>query len=120
MSIINSALYSIMLNEMQKLFLWLKEHADDYGWMVGIELLFDTPQLIVFDKETNERLWDAICHKYSYGGERGLLEIMGEKIVDEEKIGNTVEGFLTCDDVIDRIHRAYGNKEDNKDEKLHN
>lgn len=114
MSIVNSTLYP----EMQKLCLWVEEHASDYNWTFHIERLFDTSQLIVFDKETNERLWDAICHRYSYGGKEGLLEIMGT-IVDEKTLDDTVEGYLTCDDVIDRIHSAYGNKEDNKDEKLH-
>lgn len=118
MSIVNSTVYPEMTNEMQKLCLWVEEHASNYNWTFYIERLFDTSQLIVFDKETNEQLWDAICHQYSYGGKEGLLEIMGT-IVDEKKLGDSVEGWLTCDKVIDRIHSAYGNKEDNKDEKLH-
>lgn len=51
---------------------------------------------------------DVICHKYSYGGKDGLLEIMG--LVDEAKTGDTVEGCLTADEVFERIakhHRTH-------------
>lgn len=48
--------------------------------------------------------WDAICHYGSYGAERGLLEIMGN-IVDP-LAGDSVEGWLTADDVISRIERV--------------
>lgn len=44
--------------------------------------------------------WDAICHQYSYGGKQGLLEIMGSIVrVDDD----TVEGYLTAQDIIDRL-----------------
>ena len=45
--------------------------------------------------------WDAICQRGSYGHERGLLEIYGELIVEED--GDSVKGYLTADDVIKRI-----------------
>ena len=44
---------------------------------------------------------DAICHKYSFGGKDGLLEIMG--LVDEEEAGDEVEGYLTAEEVANRI-----------------
>lgn len=46
---------------------------------------------------------DVICHKYSYGGDRGLLEIMG--LVDNEY--DDVEGYLTAEDVFKRISLHY-------------
>ena len=58
-------------------------------------------QIIVYD-EDGHRLWDAVCTKYSYGHERGLLEIMGN-IVDKKRAGDSVEGWLTAQDVIDRV-----------------
>ena len=61
----------------------------------------DGEQIVVYDEEGN-RLWDAICTKYSFGHERGLLEIM-EDIVDEKRVGDSVEGWLTAQDVIDRV-----------------
>ena len=48
--------------------------------------------------------WDAICHPGSYGYEQGLLEIYGS-LVDEEKDGDSVAGWLTAEDVITRIER---------------
>jgi len=37
--------------------------------------------------------------------EQGLLEIMG--LVDEEELGDTVEGYLTAVEVFQRIFRHY-------------
>lgn len=48
--------------------------------------------------------WDAICHSGSYGYEQGLLEIYGS-LVDVEKDGDSVAGWLTAEDVISRIER---------------
>lgn len=41
---------------------------------------------------------DAICHSGSYGHEEGLLEIMGLTRNDD-----SVEGWLTSEEVFDRI-----------------
>ena len=48
---------------------------------------------------------DAICHSGSYGHEKGLLEIMG--LVDEEAVGDSVEGYLTAEEVFKRISEHY-------------
>ena len=57
---------------------------------------------------------DVICHEYSYGGKDGLLEIMG--LVDEKKSGgDSVEGYLTADEVFERIakyHRTHKTAEE--------
>ena len=45
---------------------------------------------------------DVICHKFSYGGDLGLLEIMGLTDNDEE-----VEGYLTSEDVFKQIYANY-------------
>lgn len=50
---------------------------------------------------------DVILHKGSYGHEQGLLEIMG--LVDEEKVGDEVEGFLTAKECFNRIEKHYNN-----------
>ena len=39
--------------------------------------------------------WDAICHNYSYGHERGLIEVMGLP-----QGGNDVIGYLTAAEVL--------------------
>ena len=49
-------------------------------------------------------LWDAICQQGSYGYEDGLLEIYGD-IVETETCGEVVEGYLTAQDVIERIEK---------------
>lgn len=50
---------------------------------------------------------DAICHDGSYGREKGLLEIMGI-LVDEAKTNDTVEGWLTADEILKRIDSFKG------------
>ena len=52
---------------------------------------------------------DVICHQYSYGGRDGLLEIMG--LVNEEDIGDEVEGYLDAIEVFCRIFNNYYGKE---------
>lgn len=88
------------LTEMNKLEEYLKaknirfDRADENGDP------FDRHQIIVFDKDGN-RLWDAICNYGSYGCENGLLEIMGDIVPPDHD--DTVEGWLTANDVIKRI-----------------
>ena len=45
---------------------------------------------------------DAICHDGSYGNCCGLLEIMGD-LVDRTITGDSVEGWLTAEEILDRI-----------------
>ena len=45
--------------------------------------------------------WDVVCHKYSYGGERGLLETYGDIVPADW--GDDVEGYMTAADVILRF-----------------
>jgi len=49
--------------------------------------------------------WDAVCHKYSYGGESGKLEVAGS-IVNTHKTDDTVEGDLTAEEVLSRIDKG--------------
>ena len=53
----------------------------------------------------DDNICDVICHKYSYGYDEGLLEMMG--LVDEEAVGDNVEGYLTAEEVFGRIHANY-------------
>lgn len=63
----------------------------------------------------NNQLWypnhdnavmDAISHKYSYGGDEGLIEIMG-LLTEEEAEYDDVVGYLTPENVFERIARHY-------------
>lgn len=47
-----------------------------------------------------DQTWDVICHECSYGGNLGLLEIMGKYV---HKTDDTVEGYLTADEILKRI-----------------
>lgn len=64
----------------------------------------DRHQIAVPSLKEGEYQWDVICHFGSYGGDEGLLEIMG-CIVNQEKVGDSVEGYLTSDEVIERVER---------------
>lgn len=59
-------------------------------------------QIVVHDND-NRYLWDAICHRGSYGYEQGLLEIMGTIVDITRTNGDVVEGWLTAQNVIDRL-----------------
>lgn len=61
-------------------------------------------QLIIYDSN-GKYLWDAICHWGSYGYEQGLLEIMGRRVVGDS---NDVVGYLTAQDVINRLEGREG------------
>lgn len=92
------------LSEMDKLEAYLKRNGIEYYRMhlprceseEGY-VCEERNQIIVNDGE--ERQWDAICHRGSYGYEEGLLEIMGCIVRDDY----AVEGWLTAADVIERI-----------------
>lgn len=45
--------------------------------------------------------WDAICHSGSYGHERGLLEIMGIIVREDD---DEVEGWLTAEEILQRLN----------------
>lgn len=59
----------------------------------------DWHQIIVYD-QNNRLSWDAVCHRGSYGYNRGLLEVCGN-IVKTSRDGTA--GFLTADQVITMI-----------------
>ena len=96
------------LNEMNKLERYLKEHGIKYERtdMEGIEqfgmILGERHQIKVVDEDGNW-IWDVICHYGSYGHEEGLLEYWSQKESDE---GGDVSGYLTAEDVIQKIEGA--------------
>ena len=61
------------------------------------------PQVIFMDACTGERVADCVCHYGSYGHEHGLIEALGAPLVNEEEVGDTVEGYLTAVDIMARI-----------------
>lgn len=61
-------------------------------------------QICVPGYSAQSREWDVICQRGSYGAEEGLLELYGTIVAPNA--GDTVEGWLTADDVIARIERG--------------
>ena len=88
------------MTEMERLIYKLDNAAVPYE----TRELFGTTQVIY----PSEEVWkcDVICHQFSYGGDEGLLEIMG-LLTDEEAEYDDVVGYLTADDVFSRIIRDY-------------
>ena len=75
------------MSELDKLELYLITAGYKHYERIDREELFvSRHQIIVYD-ENGKKLWDAMCHKGSYG------------------YGYTVVGWLTADDVIERIER---------------
>lgn len=63
-------------------------------------------QIAVYEK--GRKACDAICGPSSYGGQCGLLEVMGV-IVDGERDNGDVKGWQTADQVIEMVV-TYQNK----------
>ena len=66
-----------------------------------LNVLYDTPQVIYPSKDNC--VCDVVCHKYCYGYERGLLEIMGLTPETDDDI----KGNLTADEVFGKIYNNY-------------
>lgn len=96
------------MEELLKLETWLNENGyvftrTDETNIAGTER--EAHQIIVYRMiyGTRLRIWDAIYSTGSYGYEKGLLEICGD-IVDPD-VSDTVEGFLTANDIIKRLEQ---------------
>lgn len=84
----------VHMDELNKLENWLK----DNGYHYISKPKFSGGIVVVNDSDGNY-LWDAVWHEFSYGHEKGLLEVMGEAILDHDD----VEGYLTCEDIVQKI-----------------
>lgn len=102
----------VNLTELDKLEEYLKENDISYERIDRIgEFWNDWHQLVV--RGPKDYRWDVICHHGSYGYKEGLLETMGD-IVNEKEVGDRVEGWLTAEDVINRIEEmVMGDNDEN-------
>lgn len=109
------------LTELNKLEEYLEEHGIQYErhdvdeqheveGADGLVIQIERHQICALVDEEGRWEWDAICQRGSYGAEEGLLEIYG-KIV--RPCGDSVEGWLTAQDVIERIEEVYGKEGEN-------
>lgn len=96
------------MHEMRKLEIYL----DDNGFYY-MRIKSPTLNQLVAVNENGEKLWDVICNKWSYGYEQGLLELSGSLVTDDDiaKNGDTVVGYLTATEMIDRIKNAAAGEE---------
>lgn len=85
--------------ELDKLEQYLKDHDIPYERIDKYTNPVDQHQIAVPGFLNRE--WDAVCHLGSYGYENGLLEIMGSISRSDD-----VEGWLTAEDVIERIEEV--------------
>ena len=75
----------------------LQKHTD--GWQ------------IIYPKDGEERIMDAIENFGSYGSDKDLLEIMG-LLTPEEEQHDRVVGYLTAKNVLERIKEHYRKNHD--------
>jgi hypothetical protein len=87
------------MTEMEKLINKLAKADIPYE----LTVLYDTIQ--VWYPSVKNNVADVVCHEWSMGNKDGLLEIMG--LVDETKTGDVVEGYLTADEIFERIAKHY-------------
>lgn len=85
------------LRELNKLEQYLKQNGYEYKRIDDDQHYMCFHQLIVF--KNGKRIFDVVCHLWSYGGEKGLLETMG--VITPK--GEDAEGSLTAEDVIKRM-----------------
>lgn len=87
------------MSELDKLEYYLKRNSIAYQ-RIDTDDGYGIHQIVVPCHDSAIRQWDAICHPGSLGYSDGLLEIMGSIVRSCE---DDVEGYLTAQDVIERI-----------------
>lgn len=97
------------MHELDKLEEYLKANGYEYERIERSSEYNDRHQIIV--KENGKGVWDVICQHGSYGYPR-FLEAMGRRIVNGEE--DSVEGYLTADEIITRLELDKIKIEDNE------
>lgn len=67
-----------------------------------LTVIFGRPQIVY--PSVYSCVCDVICNRWSYGGSDGLLEISG---ITDDSFEDGVEGYLTAEEVFDRISKHY-------------
>lgn len=67
-----------------------------------VRTLYDGVQVLY--PSLSRSVGDVVCHSWSYGRERGLLEVMGVGCEDED---DNVEGWLTAETIFDRWQKHW-------------
>jgi hypothetical protein len=91
------------MTEMEKLAALLKESNLPFE-VIEFEIGGEkTPQICAPDAEHHHI--DAVCHKYSYGHERGLLEVMAHGPYYAEITDYDVVGYLTATEAFELFNQ---------------
>lgn len=93
---------SINQMEMVKLAMGLLDRGIEFEIRTIPDCTDGALQLVV-PSVTNPE-WDAVCSNFTYGGANGLIEISG-KYVEEDYLDD-VQGWLSAEDILERIDRA--------------
>lgn len=98
------------MNEMTKLAILLAKNDIPFE-LVGMRSMsddmttFNKPVVQIVSPSIADRKMDAVCHKCSYGGEEGLLEIMVEDPAFEKENCDSVVGWLTAEEAFPYFER---------------
>lgn len=97
-----------METEMEKLIKYLYKNVDGDDRMVFTRPCCGGQQVVVCEESGRRWLWDAVCHQHSYGGNRGLIEVMEHTennyvLTAEERECDDILGYLTAEDIIKRL-----------------
>jgi len=65
--------------------------------------------------ETEDCICSAYIHEFSWGNEKGLLEAYG--LTDVPNIDLECEGYLTAEEIFNRIEKDYNERGEEKDVK---
>ena len=94
----------------------LKEMLEKAGIPFEMSSFFDGYQIGYPSLKDDEyTVCSVIEHNGSYGRESDLLEIMG-LLTDDEKKFDSVAGWLTANNVFDRINKHWKEKQKNENE----
>ena len=94
----------------------LKEMLEKAGIPFEMSSFFDGYQIgYPSFKDDEYTVCSVIEHNGSYGRESDLLEIMG-LLTDDEKKFDSVAGWLTANNVFDRINKHWKEKQKNENE----
>lgn len=94
-----------MLNEVDTREMhWLATMLDGANIPYEIRELWGGLQIIY--PNGKEFICSVVQHDFSYGGRNGFLEIMG-LLTAEEGENDSVKGWLTAEDVFERISRHF-------------
>ena len=98
----NNEIKSINQMEMVKLAMGLLDRGIEFEIHTIPDFTDGALQLVVPSIANPE--WDAVCSNFTYGGTKGLIEISG-KYVEEDYLDD-VQGWLSAEDILERIDRA--------------